>query len=31
LVLIAAIPTFLLTIPRTAKNENEKKVSYISK
>jgi iron(III) transport system permease protein len=27
LVLIAAIPTFVLTIPRTAKNENEKKVS----
>jgi iron(III) transport system permease protein len=32
LVLIAAIPTFILTIPRTAKNEiakneNEKKVS----
>jgi iron(III) transport system permease protein len=27
LVLIAAIPTFMLTIPRTAKNENEKKVS----
>lgn len=29
LVLIAAIPTFILTIPRTAKNEIEKKVSYL--
>jgi iron(III) transport system permease protein len=29
LVIIAAIPTFILTIPRTAKNEIEKKVSYL--
>lgn len=29
LVLIAAIPTFILTIPRTAKNEIEKKVRYL--
>ncbi len=29
LVLIAAIPTFILTIPRTSKNELEKKVRYL--
>ena len=29
LVLIAAIPTFILTIPRTAQRETEKKVSYL--
>ena len=29
LVIIAAIPTFLLTIPRTAKNEIEQKVRYL--
>ena len=29
LVLIAAIPTFILTIPRTAKDELEKKVRYL--
>lgn len=29
LVLIAAIPTFILTIPRTAQNEIEKKVRYL--
>jgi iron(III) transport system permease protein len=29
LVLIAAIPTFILTMPRTARNEFEKKVSNL--
>ena len=29
LVIIAAIPTFILTIPRTAKNEIEQKVRYL--
>lgn len=29
LVIIAAIPTFILTIPRTAKNELEQKVRYL--
>lgn len=29
LVLVAAIPTFILTIPRAAKSENEKKARYL--